>query len=205
MAFKPDQSSRILFALVAKSTSILASHCGVVGNFNDVARDLLLKLDQQAKYSSSPSSMPTRMTYKDGNYLYHYFLEHGQGVIFLCITEDAFPRKIAFDLMDTLAGKLIQQFPYQLQSKVQMSPFCLNGEFEPIIRAEMEEANTNAISYKETKVITVFWIFLKLHLREPRYNDTLILKNNFSFCRKKIFRKKITAEMKNIQAHQNQH
>ena len=162
MAFKPDQSSRILFALVAKSTSILASHCMVVGNFNDVARDLLLKLDQQAKYSSSPS-MPTRMTYKDGNYLYHYFVEHGQGVIFLCITEDAFPRKIAFDLMDTLAGKLIQQFPYQLQSKVQLSPFCLNGEFEPIIRAEMEEANTNAISYKETKVITVFRIFLKLH------------------------------------------
>ena len=163
MAFKPDQSSRILFALVAKRTSILASHCGVVGNFNDVARDLLLKLDQQAKYSSSPSSMPTRMTYKDGNYLYHYFVEHGQEVIFLCITEDAFPRKIAFDLMDTLAAKLLQQFPYQLQSKVQMSPFCLNGEFEPIIRAEMEEANTNAISYKETKVITLFRIFLKLH------------------------------------------
>ena len=156
MAFKPDQSSRILFALVAKRTSILASHCGVVGNFNDVARDLLLKLDQQAKYSSSPSSMPTRMTYKDGNYLYHYFVEHEvRGGIFLCITEDAFPRKIAFDLMDTLAGKLLQQFPYQLQSNVQPSPFCLNGEFEPIIRAEMEKANTNAISYEESKVIIV--------------------------------------------------
>ena len=150
----------ILYGVVAKGSCILASHSAKLGNFNDVAKDLLAKIDQQAKDPFSQN--PSRMTYKDGNYLYHYFVEHGQGVIFLCITEDAFPRKIAFDLMDTLAGKLIQQFPYQLQSKVQLSPFCLNGEFEPIIRAEMEEANTNAISYKETKVITLFRIFLKL-------------------------------------------
>ena len=77
MAFKPDQSSRILFALVAKNTSILASHCGVVGNFNDVARDLLLKLDQQAKYSSSPShflSSSPHLSSSDSNFYYSHLL-----------------------------------------------------------------------------------------------------------------------------------
>jgi hypothetical protein len=46
-----------------RGSCILASHCAEIGNFDDVAKELLVKIDQQAKSSSSPS--PSMMTYKE--------------------------------------------------------------------------------------------------------------------------------------------
>ena len=144
-----NRDSCILYGVVAKGSCILASHCAKVGNFNDVAKDLLVKIDQQLKNSSSPT--PSRMTYKDGDYLYHYLRNNDEGVIFLCMTDATFPRKNAFQLLDILAKKLKEQFPYQLKSSSRSMPFCINSEFEPVIGGEIKRAN-NSMKSNSAKV-----------------------------------------------------
>jgi len=150
MAFQNDglRDSGILYGVVARGSCILASHCAKVGNFNEVAKDLLIKIDQQTRTASSP--VPSKMTYKDGNYLYHYARGEHQGVLFLCMTDDKFPRQEAFKFMDSLAKKLKEQFPLQVQSYPKTIPFCLNSEFEPVIGAEIKRANRDAMNYPQT-------------------------------------------------------
>lgn len=136
------KGSCILYGVVAKGSCMLASHCAKVGNFNDVAKDLLVRIDQQVKSSSSPSA--SRMTYKDGEYLYHYLKGDDECVIYLCMTDATFPRKNAFQFLDIMAKKLKEQFPYQLKSYSKSMPFCINSEFEPVIGAEIKRANNLA-------------------------------------------------------------
>ena len=142
--------SRILYGVVARGSCILASHCAEIGNFDDVAKELLVKIDQQAKSSTSPA--PPMMTYKDGNYLYHYSRVDNKGLILLCMTDDKFPRQEAFKFMESLAKKLQQQFPMQLQHCSTSIPFCLNFEFEPVIGAEIKRANIDATRNSQTNV-----------------------------------------------------
>ena len=143
------KASCILYGVVAKGSCILASHCAKVGNFNDVAKDLLAKIDQQVKSSSSPTA--SRLTYKDGEYLYHYLRGGDESVIFLCMTDATFPRKHAFQFLDILDKKLKEQFPYQLKSYSKSMPFCMNSEFEPVIGAEIKRAN-NSIMKNDVSV-----------------------------------------------------
>lgn len=143
-------SSGILYGVVAKGSCILASHSAKVGNFNDVARDLLAKIDQQTKDPFSET--PSRMTYKDGDYQYHYLRCNEQGVLFLCITDSNFPRKHAFKFMDILAKQLQEQFPYQLQNNSKVIPFGINSEFEPVISAEMKRLNRDSNTFNQDRV-----------------------------------------------------
>lgn len=148
MAYRDELKEGILYGAVARGPCILASHCAKVGNFNEVAKDLVIKIDQQAKNTSS--STPSKMTYKDGNYLYHYSREEEPGILLLCMTDDSFPRQQAFKLMEILAKKLRDQFPYQLQSNPKFIPFCMNSEFEPVIGTEIKRANRKAMADNET-------------------------------------------------------
>ena len=152
MALQNDgiNDSEILYGVIARGSCILASHCAKVGNFNDVAKDLLIKIDQQVRSNKSPA--PSKMTYKDGNYLYHYSRSGDKGVIFLCMTDDKFPRQEAFKFMDTLAKRLKEQFPYQLESCPKTIPFSMNSEFEPVIGAEIKKANRDAMHYSQATV-----------------------------------------------------
>ena len=132
----------ILYGVVAKGSCILASHSAKVGNFNDVARDLLTKIERQPQDPFAET--PSRMTYTTGDYQYHYLRCNEQEVLFLCITDSSFPRKHAFKFMDILASQLKEQFPYQLQSNSKSIPFSINSEFEPVIKAEMKRVNRDA-------------------------------------------------------------
>lgn len=137
----------ILYGVVARGSYILASHSAKVGNFNDVAKDLLVKIEQQARTSSS---VPSKMTYKDGSYLYHYSRGDIEGLIFMCITDDNFPRKHAFKFMDILVKKLSEQFPHQVRTQLSTIPFSMNSEFEPVINAEIKRANKDSTSSQTT-------------------------------------------------------
>ena len=166
MAYRDELKEGILYGAVARGPCILASHCAKVGNFNEVAKDLVIKIDQQAKNTSS--STPSKMTYKDGNYLYHYSREEEPGILLLCMTDDSFPRQQAFKLMEILAKKLRDQFPYQLQSNPKFIPFCMNSEFEPVIGTEIKRANRKAMADNETTVIRRIYaqIIKELYLKK---------------------------------------
>ena len=140
----------ILYGVVAKGSCILASHSAKVGNFNDVARDLLTRIERQPQDPFAEN--PSRMTYTTGDHQYHYLRCNEQGVLFLCITDSSFPRKYAFKFMDILAKQLKEQFPYQLQSNSTAIPFSINSEFEPVISAEMKRVNRDASSFNKNGV-----------------------------------------------------
>ena len=140
----------ILYGVVAKGSCILASHSAKVGNFNDVARDLLTRIERQPQDPFAEN--PLRMTYTTGDHQYHYLRCNEQGVLFLCITDSSFPRKYAFKFMDILAKQLKEQFPYQLQSNSTAIPFSINSEFEPVISAEMKRVNRDASSFNKNGV-----------------------------------------------------
>ena len=140
----------ILYGVVAKGSCILASHSAKIGNFNDVARDLLTRIERQPQDPFAEN--PSRMTYTTGDHQYHYLRCNEQGVLFLCITDSSFPRKYAFNFMDILAKQLKEQFPYQLQSNSTAIPFSINSEFEPVISAEMKRINRDASSYNKNRV-----------------------------------------------------
>jgi len=139
----------ILYGVVAKGSCILASHSAKIGNFNDVARDLLTRIERQPQDPFAEN--PSRMTYTTGDHQYHYLRCNEQGVLFLCITDSSFPRKYAFNFMDILAKQLKEQFPYQLQSNSTAIPFSINSEFEPVISAEMKRINRDASSYNKNR------------------------------------------------------
>ena len=126
----------ILYCVVARGTCIIASHCAIIGNFNVVAQDVLAKIDLQRRTSASP--VPSKMTSQENNYFYHYSIIDDTGLIILCITDESFPRKNAFDFMDVLERILFQQANHEHRR--------LSTEYEPLIKAAIKKANTEAMN-----------------------------------------------------------
>ncbi|CAF92017.1 unnamed protein product [Tetraodon nigroviridis] len=66
----------ILFAVVARGTTILAKHAYCGGNFLEVAEQILAKIPSENN----------KLTYSHGSYLFHYICH--DRIVYLCITDD---------------------------------------------------------------------------------------------------------------------
>uniref|UniRef100_A0A803TKQ5 AP-3 complex subunit delta-1 n=1 Tax=Anolis carolinensis TaxID=28377 RepID=A0A803TKQ5_ANOCA len=66
----------ILFAVVARGSTILAKHAWCGGNFLEVTEQILAKIPSENN----------KLTYSHGNYLFHYICQ--DRIIYLCITDD---------------------------------------------------------------------------------------------------------------------
>ncbi|CAB1324885.1 unnamed protein product [Coregonus sp. 'balchen'] len=66
----------ILFAVVARSSTILAKHAWCGGNFLEVTEQILAKIPSENN----------KLTYSHGSYLFHYICH--DRIIYLCITDD---------------------------------------------------------------------------------------------------------------------
>uniref|UniRef100_H3CF12 Vesicle-associated membrane protein 7 n=1 Tax=Tetraodon nigroviridis TaxID=99883 RepID=H3CF12_TETNG len=67
----------ILFAVVARGTTILAKHAYCGGNFLEVAEQILAKIPSENN----------KLTYSHGSYLFHYICH--DRIVYLCITDDS--------------------------------------------------------------------------------------------------------------------
>lgn len=86
----------IIYGLIAKRNNILVEASSATGNFNAVARKLLGRLTG------------TNMSYVYDNYTFHYSVDNE--LIYLCMTDQQFDRKVAFSFLIDIKNRFLAQF-----------------------------------------------------------------------------------------------
>jgi len=66
----------LLYAVIARGSTVLVKHAACVGNFSEVTEQILNKIPAEN----------SKLTYSHGTYLFHYIKE--EGIVYLCITDD---------------------------------------------------------------------------------------------------------------------
>mmetsp|Transcript_30683 Transcript_30683/g.78391 ORF Transcript_30683/g.78391 Transcript_30683/m.78391 type:complete len:220 (-) Transcript_30683:255-914(-) len=79
-----------------------------IEQYKSLAKSLFKKFGQQ------PSNQPPRMTVESGKYVFHYILE--SGVAFLTLAERGYPKKLAFQYLEELAGEFGRLYGSQVDS-----------------------------------------------------------------------------------------
>eukprot|EP00158_Paraphelidium_tribonemae_P009391 Partr_v1_DN28853_c1_g2_i2_m33267 putative Vesicle-associated membrane protein len=80
----------LIYALIARKSTILAEHSLSTGNFAQITQVILDKI---------PANQPTKLTYVYDNYLFHYIVDE-RGLVYLCMADDAFGRRIPFAFLE---------------------------------------------------------------------------------------------------------
>nr|XP_014030063.1 unnamed protein product [Salmo salar] len=113
----------ILFAVVARSCTILAKHAWCGGNFLEVTEQILAKIPSENN----------KLTYSHGSYLFHYICH--DRIIYLCITDDDFERSRAFSFL----GEVKKRFQTTYGSRAQTAlPYAMKSEFPSTLMAQMQ-------------------------------------------------------------------
>ncbi|KAJ3300490.1 Vesicle-associated membrane protein, partial [Blyttiomyces sp. JEL0837] len=79
--------------LVARGAVVLAEHASTTGNFTTVTQHILEKIPEG----------DSKMTYVYDRYLFHYIQRNG--IIYLCLADDTFGRRIPFAFLEDISTK----------------------------------------------------------------------------------------------------
>ncbi|KAK3100700.1 hypothetical protein FSP39_023943 [Pinctada imbricata] len=112
----------ILFAVVARGTTILAKYASCAGNFSEVTEQILNKIGAEN----------SKLTYSHGSYLFHYISD--DRIVFLCITDDDFERSKAFHFLNEIKRRFEMQ--YGVRAKTAL-PYAMNSEFSRVLASQM--------------------------------------------------------------------
>lgn len=116
----------ILFAVVARGTTILSQFASCMGNFQEVVEQVLAKIPpESAKY-----------TYSHSSYLFHYISE--SGIIYMCIADDDFERSTAFAFLHDIKKKFETQYRQRAHTAL---AYAMNSEFARVLAAQMRHYN----------------------------------------------------------------
>ncbi|XP_029324478.1 vesicle-associated membrane protein 7-like [Mus caroli] len=118
----------ILFAVVARGTTILAKHAWCGGNFLEVTEQILAKIPSENN----------KLTYSHGNYLFHYICQ--DRIVYLCITDDDFERSRAFSFLNE--GKKRFQTTYGSIAQTAL-PYAMNSELSSVLAAQLKHRSEN--------------------------------------------------------------
>ncbi|KFQ77842.1 Vesicle-associated membrane protein 7, partial [Phoenicopterus ruber ruber] len=113
----------ILFAVVARGTTILAKHAWCGGNFLEVTEQILAKIPSENN----------KLTYSHGNYLFHYICQ--DRIIYLCITDDDFERSRAFSFLNEIKKRFQTTYGSRAQTAL---PYAMNSEFSSVLAAQLK-------------------------------------------------------------------
>ncbi|VTJ78069.1 Hypothetical predicted protein, partial [Marmota monax] len=102
----------ILFAVVARGTTILAKHAWCGGNFLEVIEQILAKMPSENN----------KLIYSHGNYLFHYICQ--ERILCLCITDDGFERSQAFNFLNEVKKRF--QATYGSRAQTAALPYAMN-------------------------------------------------------------------------------
>ncbi|XP_074179353.1 vesicle-associated membrane protein 7 isoform X1 [Rhinolophus sinicus] len=118
----------ILFAVVARGTTILAKHAWCGGNFLEVTEQILAKIPSENN----------KLTYSHGNYLFHYICQ--DRIIYLCITDDDFERSRAFNFLNEIKKRFQTTYGSRAQTAL---PYAMNSEFSSVLAAQLKHHSEN--------------------------------------------------------------
>ncbi|XP_033489399.2 vesicle-associated membrane protein 7 isoform X1 [Epinephelus lanceolatus] len=119
----PAVAMAILFAVVARGTTILAKHAWCGGNFLEVTEQILAKIPSENN----------KLTYSHGSYLFHYICH--DRIIYLCITDDDFERSRAFSFLSEVKKRFQTTYGSRAQTAL---PYAMNSEFSSTLAAQMK-------------------------------------------------------------------
>ncbi|BFZ24289.1 hypothetical protein BsWGS_27328 [Bradybaena similaris] len=113
----------ILYAVIARGTTVLAKYASCAGNFTEVTEQILLKIP--------PGN--SKLTYCHGSYLFHYIAD--DKIIYLCITDDEFERSKAFLFLSEIKRRFQSQYGVRAQTAL---PYAMNSDFSRIMATNMK-------------------------------------------------------------------
>jgi vesicle-associated membrane protein 7 len=128
----------ILFAVIARGTTVLAQYASCAGNFVEVTDQVLAKI--------SPEN--NKLTYSHGNYLFHYIADGG--IVYLCITDNDIERAVAFSYLAEIKRRFQTQYGLRVGTAL---PYAMNSEFSRVLAAQMQHANSQSPSVASTNRI----------------------------------------------------
>ena len=117
----------IVYALVARDTTVLAEHASASGNFASISRRILDKLQY---------SVETKMTYVYDRHLFHYITQ--DGMIYMCMADESYGRRLPFQFLEEIATSFVET--YGDESKTMASLEC-NEDFAPSLESQMDFFN----------------------------------------------------------------
>ncbi|KAL6044494.1 Vesicle-associated membrane protein, variant 2 [Balamuthia mandrillaris] len=151
----------IIYSLVARGATVLAEHAAASGNFIEVSRLILDKIsstqtgrmsysyDRYTTFKSSSSSsllLVFRFCFSFSFHLFfaamlipsfrHYFhYLASEGLIFLCMSDEEFPRRIAFAFLEDIKNRFMAVYRKTYQTAM---AFGMNDEFSRVLQRQME-------------------------------------------------------------------
>jgi len=114
----------IIYSIVARENTVLAEHAAATGNFISVSR---LILDKIAATTSG------RMSYAYDRHYFHYLAS--DGLIFLCMSDEQFPRRIAFAFLEDIRTRFLAVYKSTYKAAI---AFAMNEEFSRVLKRQME-------------------------------------------------------------------
>ncbi|XP_060065820.1 vesicle-associated membrane protein 7-like [Ylistrum balloti] len=118
----------ILFAVVARGTTVLAKYASCAGNFTEVTEQIMSKI--------APEN--SKLTYSHGSYLFHYVCD--DRIVYLCITDDDFERSKAFLFLNEIKRRFQAQYGVRAQTAL---PYAMNSEFSRVMASQMKFVTEN--------------------------------------------------------------
>ncbi|KAI8053730.1 synaptobrevin domain-containing protein [Syncephalis plumigaleata] len=113
----------IIYALVARSATILAEHTSSNGNFTTVTQHILEKIPEE----------DSKLTYVYDRYLFHYISQNG--LVYMCMADDAFGRRIPFAFLEDIKTRFTSLYSNDLINSA--IAYGMN-EFSKVIAERMD-------------------------------------------------------------------
>ncbi|XP_019173690.1 PREDICTED: vesicle-associated membrane protein 714-like [Ipomoea nil] len=119
----------ILYALVARGTTVLAEFSAVTGNAGAIARRILEKLPEEAE---------SRLCFSQDRYIFHIL--RSDGLTFLCMANDTFGRRIPFSYLEDVKMRFMKNYG-RIASHA--PAYAMNDEFSRVLHQQMEFYSSN--------------------------------------------------------------
>jgi len=114
----------ILYALVARGSTVLAEFDAAHGNAKTIARQILEKI---------PGTGDSHVSYSQDRYIFH--VKRTDGLTVLCMADDTAGRRIPFAFLEDIHGKFVKTYGRAVHTAL---AFTMNDEFSRVLSQQME-------------------------------------------------------------------
>ena len=120
-------SCGIIYSVVSRGTTVLAQFSlkRFRGNFQQIAHHILAKINNKR---------PGKMSYQYDNYFFHYMVF--DSIIFMCMADDAFGRRLPFQFLEDIKERLTSSFTPTRYKKA--NSYDLDKDFRKTLKTRMD-------------------------------------------------------------------
>jgi vesicle-associated membrane protein 7 len=119
----------ILYALVARSKTVLAEYTFTSGNFPTITRVLLGKIDDK----------DGKMSYVYDQHVFHYIVENH--IIYMCMCDDHDKRRVPFGFLEDMKARFHSTYGQRAQTAI---AFAMSEDFSRVMCKQMDFYNGTA-------------------------------------------------------------